>query len=171
MCVADGEPWPPDSKTPALSLAPASPACLHSLSVYSLTHKLGWDPFSPQLFVWKIPQILSKWPASPSCLSGCVSVERISLETAPSQLQGSFSPLFPRKLLCRLCSVEGCLITPKLLARRAGNVCKLGRQTVLGLPSLVDEEEEFPILWHLLGTRHCFWLFIVLFQPHNHPAE
>lgn len=39
--------------------------------------------------------------------------------------------------------------------------------------SHVDGKEELSLLRHLLGTRHCFSLFIFLisFQPHNHPAE
>ena len=109
---------------------PTIPTCLQSWSIYSLTHKLGWDPFSTQLFVWEIPQILSKWPASPSCLSGCVSIERISLETV---LQGSWiSPSCKADFLLRLpesLSLERCLIIPKLLAGKSWKcLCKLGRQ-------------------------------------------
>lgn len=120
-------------------MAPAFPDCSQSPSVYSLTQKLGWDPFSTQLFVWEIPQILSKWPASPSCLSGCVSVERISLEIV---LQGSWiSPSCKADFLLRLpesLSLERCLIIPKPLAGKSWKcLCKLWRQaSFLGLPPL-----------------------------------
>lgn len=125
-----GKPWPPDSKSPAPSMAPAFPACLQSSSIYSLKHKLGWDPFSTQLFVWEIPQILSKWPTSPGCLSGCVSIERISLETV---LQGSWiTPSCKADFLLRLpesLSSERCLIIPKPLAGKNWKCLgKLGRQ-------------------------------------------
>lgn len=42
---------------------------LASLNVYSFPHKPGRAPFCTLLFVWEIPQILSKWPASLCCLS------------------------------------------------------------------------------------------------------
>lgn len=123
-----GKPWPPDSKSPAPSMAPAFPACLQSSSIYSLKHKLGWDPFSTQLFVWEIPQILSKWPTSPSCLSGCVSIERISLETV---LQGSWiTPSCKADFLLRLLeslSSERCLIIPKPLAEELEMSWQIGK--------------------------------------------
>lgn len=124
-----GEPWPPDSdfSTVCGLCLPCLPSELECLLP---AHKLGWDPFSTQLFVWEIPQILSKWPASPSCLSGCVSVERISLETV---LQGSWiSPSCKADFLLRLpesLSLERCLIIPKPLARKSWKcLCVLGRQ-------------------------------------------
>lgn len=96
----------------------------------------------PQLFVWEIPQILSKWPASPSCSSGCVSVERISLETV---LQGSWiSPSCKTDFLLHLresLSLERCLIIPKLLAGKMS--LQLGRQAgFLGLPSQVGRRSS-----------------------------
>lgn len=166
-------PWHRDLSTASSSRLPT---CHQSASIYSLTHKLGWDPFFTQLFVWEIPQILSKWPASPSCFSGCVSVERISLETV---LQGSWiSPSCKADFLLRLLeslSLERCLIISKPLARKSQKcLCKLGRQAGLIVwPSHVEGKEKLPFLRHFLGTRYCPCLFILIiaFQPHNHPIE
>ena len=169
-----GKPWPPDSKSPAPSMAPAFPACLQSSSIYSLKHKLGWDPFSTQLFVWEIPQILSKWPTSPSCLSGCVSIERISLETV---LQGSWiTPSCKADFLLRLpesLSSERCLIIPKPLAEEleiSWQIGKAGGFSKVYTPLWIGRWNS-----HFSGT---FWApgttsssLITSFQPCNHPAE
>lgn len=143
---------------------PCLPCLLQNLNVYSLTHNPGWDPFCTLMFVWEILQILSKWPASLRCLSGCVSAERISLETVlqsswiPPSCKTDFLLHLPESL-----SLERHLIIPKPLARKSQKcLCKLGRRWGFsGLPPHA-ERREAALLRHLQGTGHCFWLFVLI---------
>lgn len=79
-CIALS-PWPL-TQSPALCPGtvpgPCLPRCPHSMSVYSFTRWMG--SFCTLMFVWEIPKILSKWPASHAACLGAFA-ERISLET------------------------------------------------------------------------------------------